>query len=211
LRTCSTIEIMITVGIDEVGRGSWAGPLVAGAVVLPSNWEDGPPKGEATEVRDLIKDSKKLTKSQREVSSQWIHAHALAIGIGWVEPAELDDIGLSAAVGLAMQRALEQIGAHFDEIIIDGNLNYFPDDERAKAIIKADNSVPAVSAASIVAKVARDSYMANVAHQRYPEYAFDRHVGYGTGLHQQMLKLYGVCDLHRKSFRPVQAILANAA
>jgi ribonuclease HII len=186
------------VGIDEVGRGSWAGPLVAGAVVL-------------AEPIDALADSKKLTKTQREKLAEQIQREALAIGLGWVEPTELDDIGLSAAVGLAMQRALEQISVDFDQIIVDGNLNYFPDDSRAKAIVKADDSVSCVSAASIVAKVARDSYMANVAHQRYPEYAFDRHVGYGTGLHQQMLKLYGVCDLHRKSFRPVQAILANAA
>lgn len=187
---------MITVGIDEVGRGSWAGPLVAGAVMLHS-----PIPG--------LADSKQLSKAQREKLATEVQARG-SVGLGWVEPAELDEIGLTAAVGLAMQRALEQITSDFDEIIIDGNLNYFPDDPRAKAVIKADASVPAVSAASIVAKVARDSYMANVAHLRYPEYAFDRHVGYGTSLHQQMLKLYGVCDLHRKSFRPVQAILADA-
>ncbi|MGH7241347.1 MAG: ribonuclease HII [Candidatus Saccharimonadales bacterium] len=188
---------MITVGIDEVGRGSWAGPVVAGAVVLAM-----PIAG--------LKDSKKLTKSQREALALEINMHAGAVGIGWVEAPEVDRIGLTAAVGLAMQRALEQISVSFDEVVIDGNLNYFPDDSRAKAVIKADDSVPAVSAASIVAKVARDSYMANVAHQKYPEYAFDKHVGYGTSLHQQMLKLYGVTELHRKSFRPVQAIMADS-
>ena len=187
---------MITVGLDEVGRGCWAGPVVAGAVVLRE-----PIAG--------LKDSKKLTKLKREELAADIQVQALAVGLGWVEAVELDQIGLSAAVGLAMQRALEQINVAFEQIIIDGNLNYFPHDVRAKAIIKADDSVPEVSAASIVAKVARDSYMANIAHKKYPEYAFDKHVGYGTSLHMQMLKLYGVSDLHRQSFRPIQAIMAN--
>jgi ribonuclease HII len=186
------------VGIDEVGRGSWAGPLVAGAVVLAEPIEG-------------LADSKKLTKSQREKLSRQIYSDALAVGLGWVEPSELDEIGLTAAVGLAMQRALKQIRVDFDEIIVDGNLNYFPDDSRAQAIIKADASIGAVSAASIVAKVARDKYMSNVAHAKYPEYAFDQHVGYGTSLHQQMLKLYGACELHRKSFRPVRALLEGVA
>lgn len=187
---------MITVGIDEVGRGSWAGPVVAGAVIL-----DTPILG--------LKDSKKLTKAQREALAWEIHTNARAVGLGWVDATELDEIGLTAAVGLAMQRALEHITLQYEEIIIDGNLNFFPNDARAKAVIKADDSVPAVSAASIVAKVARDSFMANVAHTKYPEYAFDKHVGYGTSVHQQMLKLYGATELHRKSFRPVRALMTN--
>lgn len=186
---------MVTVGIDEVGRGCWAGPVVAGAVILRQ-----PIIG--------LKDSKKLSKSQRERLAIRIHQEAGSVGLGWVEASELDEIGLSAAVGLAMQRAMEQISVHFDEVIIDGNFNYFPSDSRAKAIVKADDSEPCVSAASIVAKVARDSYMATVAHRKYPEYAFDSHVGYGTSLHHQMLRLYGISDLHRKSFRPIQAIMS---
>jgi ribonuclease HII len=158
-----------------------------------------------------LKDSKKLTKAQRDALAWEIQTNASAVGIGWVEASELDDIGLTAAVGLAMQRALAQIDVEYEEIIIDGNLNYFPDDTRAKAVIKADDSVPEVSAASIVAKVARDSYMANVAHKKYPEYAFDKHVGYGTSLHQQMLALYGATELHRKSFRPVRVLLRESS
>jgi ribonuclease HII len=185
---------MITVGIDEVGRGCWAGPLVAGAVIL-----DTPITG--------LKDSKKLTKTQREALALEINVQATAIGLGWVKPSELDQIGLSAAVGLAMQRAIAQITVPFDEIIIDGNINYFVEDPRAKAIIKADDSIDSVSAASIVAKVARDNYMTQIARE-YPEYSFEKHVGYGTSLHLQLLKLYGVSDLHRRSFRPIQAILS---
>jgi ribonuclease HII len=186
---------VITVGIDEVGRGSWAGPLVAGAVIISDDLQG-------------LADSKKLTKAQRQALDLQIRSQAQAYGIGWVDANEVDDYGLTAAVGLAMQRALAQIQIDFEEIIIDGAMNYFPDEPRAKAVIKADDSVAAVSAASIIAKVARDNYMANIAHSKYPEYAFDRHVGYGTSLHQQMLKSYGICDLHRKSFRPVQAIMA---
>jgi ribonuclease HII len=99
---------VITVGIDEVGRGSWAGPVVAGAVIL------------TTEI-DGLADSKKLTKAQREVLDLRIRALASAYGIGWVDATELDEIGLTAAVGLAMQRALDQIVIDFDEIIVDGN------------------------------------------------------------------------------------------
>jgi ribonuclease HII len=184
---------MITVGVDEVGRGCWAGPLVAGAVVLRE-----PISG--------LKDSKKLTKKRRELLAAQIHEQALAVGLGWVKPAELDEIGLTAAVRLAMERALEQITVRYDELIIDGNLNFFPENPRARAVIKADDSVPAVSAASIVAKVARDNYMAEVAAE-YPDYGFERHVGYGTALHLERLQLHGVSKLHRVSFKPVLALL----
>lgn len=186
---------MITVGIDEVGRGCWAGPLVAGAVILQT-----PITG--------LKDSKKLSKAQREKLAVLVHEQAVSVGVGWVTAAELDTVGISTAVKLAMERALAEINATFDEVIIDGNINYFPDDARAQAVIKADDSVPAVSAASIIAKVARDNYMREIAH-KYPEYAFEKHVGYGTSLHLQMLKLYGISDIHRKSFRPIQAIMAG--
>jgi ribonuclease HII len=188
---------MITVGIDEVGRGCWAGPVVAGAVVL------GQPLAG-------LKDSKQLTKKQRETLAASIQAQALAVGLGWVEALEVDDIGLTAAVGLAMSRALEQIMVAYDEIIIDGNFNFFPDNPKAKAVIKADASVPAVSAASIVAKVARDNFMAQVA-GKYPGYGFEQHVGYGTALHLEKLKLHGICNLHRRSFKPIQALVQLAA
>jgi len=184
---------MITVGIDEVGRGCWAGPLVAGAVIL-----DKPIDG--------LKDSKKLSKKQRQKLAAEIQIQALSIGLGWIQPAEIDELGLSAAVELAMRRALEQITAPYDEIIIDGNFNFLRDKPKARAFIKADDTVPAVSAASIVAKVARDNYMTGIA-QRYPDYGFSSHVGYGTALHLERLKLHGVCDLHRRSFKPIQAVL----
>ena len=184
---------MITVGIDEVGRGCWAGPLVAGAVILCQ-----PIQG--------LKDSKKLSKKQREKLAAEIQLQAVDIGLGWVQPDELDEVGLTAAVKLAMQRALEQITVTYDVIIIDGNLNFFPDDPKTKAIVRADDSVPAVSAASIAAKVARDNYMAEIA-AKYPDYGFKSHVGYGTALHLERLKLHGVSDLHRMSFKPIQSLI----
>ncbi|HVX57936.1 MAG TPA: ribonuclease HII [Candidatus Saccharimonadales bacterium] len=184
---------MISVGIDEVGRGCWAGPLVVGAVVLSHSLPG-------------LKDSKQLTKRQRALLAADIHAGAVASSLGWVTPAEIDEWGLTAAVRLAMQRALEQIAVTYDEIIIDGNLNFLADNPKARVLIKADATVPAVSAASIIAKVARDNYMAEIA-THYPDYGFDRHVGYGTALHLERLQLHGVSDLHRRSFKPVRALL----
>jgi len=126
--------------------------------------------------------------------------------MGWVEAAEIDSIGLTAAFGLAMQRALEQVAIDYDEIIIDGKINYLLENPKARAVIKADATVPAVSAASIIAKVARDKYMTEMA-ERFPEYGFERHVGYGTALHLENLRLHGVSVLHRRSFKPVSALL----
>jgi len=194
---------MITAGIDEVGRGCWAGPLVAGAVILPSklHLEDGPIE---------LRDSKKLSKKQREVAAQWIEATALAIGLGWVWPAEIDEHGVTWAVQTAMERAVAEIAAEYDEIIIDGNINYFANNPKAKAIVKADDSVPSVSAASIVAKVARDNYMAQLD-EKYQGYSFEKHVGYGTAAHIAALKSLGVSDIHRLSYKPIKALLGPAA
>ncbi|HSX36794.1 MAG TPA: ribonuclease HII [Patescibacteria group bacterium] len=184
---------MVTAGIDEVGRGCWAGPVVAGAVIL-----NNPIAG--------LKDSKKLSKKQRDKMAAEIQIQAVAIGLGWVQPFEIDEIGLTAAVGLAMQRALDQIKAEYDEIIIDGNYNFFPEDPKAKALAKADDLVPAVSAASIVAKVERDKYMSELQ-GHYANYQFGKHVGYGTALHLELLRKFGVSDVHRKSFKPVAALV----
>lgn len=186
---------MITVGVDEVGRGCWAGPVVAGAVILDSSIAG-------------LTDSKLLTKRRRHDLATVIKATAKAYGLGWVEASHVDQLGLTAAVRLAMQRALEQIGVAYDEVIIDGNLNFLADYEpKARSLIKADALVPAVSAASILAKVARDDYMSQTAHQKFPAYGFDQHVGYGTSLHLRQLKAHGVTELHRLSFKPVKALL----
>jgi ribonuclease HII len=191
---------MITVGIDEVGRGCWAGPLVAGAVILPASLD----------LKDsslVLRDSKKMTKQQRDVAAVFIHKNAVAVGLGWVWPAEIDSYGITWAVKVAMERAVAKIEVDYNEIVIDGNINYFPKDKRAKAIIKADDSVLSVSTASIVAKVARDTYMAELG-EKYAGYGFEKHVGYGTAVHIAALKLLGVSDIHRRSYKPIKALLA---
>ncbi len=186
------------IGIDEVGRGCWAGPLVAGAVVLHSHVAG-------------LDDSKKLTKLSRTRLATQISENA-DIGLGWVTPAEVDNLGLTAAVGLAMQRAFEQLsGIHgnFDsgtEVIIDGNYNFLPHISNSQAIIRADGTVPAVSAASIVAKVARDTFMQQLP-AKYDLWQFANHVGYGTALHQKLLYQHGVSDIHRRSYKPIQRLL----
>lgn len=183
----------LIIGLDEVGRGCWAGPLVAGAVLLQ-------------QPIDGLKDSKQLSRRQRECLEVIIYEQAASTGLGWVSPTEVDDLGLTVAVGLAMQRAMAQIKADYDEIIIDGNLNFLKSDPKSRALIKADASVPAVSAASIIAKVARDRYMQTIASQ-YPQFGFERHVGYGTAEHLLALKTFGITPEHRQSYRPIRLIM----
>jgi ribonuclease HII len=189
----------LAVGIDEVGRGPWAGPLVVGAVML----------GDA--VIEGLTDSKKLSKAKREQLAADIIAHAAAYGLGWVEPAELDAIGLSEALRLATRRAVEQITVSYHEIIIDGTVNFLEGTGKGPYVTtmkKADLLIASVSAASIIAKVARDDYMADQA-ELYPDYGFEDHVGYGTAKHRKAIETYGVTPLHRSSFAPIAALLGQ--
>ncbi len=183
------------VGIDEVGRGSWAGPLL----VVAARAKTALPSG--------LADSKKLTKNQRELLVTPI-MKTCDLGEGWVQPEEIDQIGLAAAMRLGVSRALIAIGVTTDEpIIMDGRVNYCPKEfTKVKTVIGADDSQPIVSAASIYAKVIRDKHMTRLA-QIYPSYHFDKHVGYGTKLHLAMLKKYGISRLHRRSFQPVKALI----
>lgn len=184
------------VGVDEVGRGCWAGPLVAGAVIL-----DKPIRG--------LKDSKKLTKAEREKFDIRIRQRARAIGLGWVSSVEIDALGMTQAVRLAMQRAMAEIHEPFDRIIIDGNYNFLADMHGSQTLVKADDKIPAVSAASIVAKVARDRWMSTEAASNFPHYEFETHVGYGTPRHRLLIKTHGVCELHRRLFAPIQSRVAE--
>jgi ribonuclease HII len=183
------------VGIDEVGRGAWAGPMVVGAVVL------------GKEIPGLT-DSKKLTAKKRQQLSREIRESAASIGLGWVSASKIDEIGLSAALTLATQRALAEITVDYEQIIIDGTIDFIQD-SRVTTLAKADLLVPSVSAASIIAKVARDYYMATKAHKRYPDYGFAAHVGYGTAAHRAALATHGVTDIHRKSFAPIRTLLGE--
>lgn len=186
-------------GIDEVGRGPWAGPLVIGAVVFGDGVIEG------------LTDSKKLTKKRREELNIVIRRQASGFGLGWVSAAEIDEIGLSAALVLATKRAVEQINVPYHEIIIDGTINFLSDTSKAQYVTtlkKADLLIPSVSAASIIAKVARDNYMTQQA-EIYPEYMFESHVGYGTAVHREAIDKFGVTPLHRLSFAPLAKYRLN--
>lgn len=180
------------IGIDEVGRGAWAGPLVVGAVLLRK-----PITG--------LKDSKQLTKVQRQKLDYLIRQSAEYMGLGWVGPAEVDSLGLTKALTLACKRAIEHAPAGYD-IVIDGNINFLKDVPRTSSLIKGDQLIPSIAAASIVAKVARDEYMSKLS-EKYPGYGFAEHVGYGTAKHSYALNEIGVSNIHRLSFKPVQAVL----
>jgi len=180
-------------GIDEVGRGPWAGPLVIGAVVLGGATIDG------------LTDSKKLSKKRREELDELIRAQATGYGLGWVHADEIDEVGLSEALRRATIRAVEQVSAPYHEIIIDGTINFLADTTKGGYVTtmkKADLLVPSVSAASIIAKVARDAYMTE-QDALYHGYKFASHVGYGTAAHRAAIEKYGVTPLHRLSFAPL--------
>lgn len=204
----------IILGIDEVGRGPWAGPLVVGAVVLGPDFSN--PESSTYPTWQALADSKKLTAKKRTQLSQTILKSAAATGIGWVSAAEIDQYGLSASLKLATRRAVKQILAtktQFDLIIIDGTINFLsntPLADRVTTLKKADSLVKPVSAASIIAKVARDQYMTDLA-ATYPEYGFESHVGYGTLKHREVIQKYGICPEHRLSFRPIKEFSAQSA
>ena len=187
-------------GVDEAGRGPLVGSVVAGAVVLdPENPIEG------------LKDSKKLTAARREFLYEQIMVKAKAWGVGEASPTEIDNINILQATMLAMRRAIDDLSSRLgtwpDKALIDGNR--CPDlPIAAVAIIKGDTKEPAISAASIVAKVTRDRQM-QLLHERHPQYGFAQHMGYPTEAHFAALKEFGVCEEHRRSFSPVRKVLEN--
>ena len=188
-------------GVDEAGRGPLVGAVVAGAVVLdPLNPISG------------LKDSKRLTPARREALYAEIVLKAKAWGVGEASPLEIDQINILQATMLAMQRAVDDLCARLgrlpDKALIDGNrCPRLP--IPAEAIVKGDSKEPAISAASIVAKVTRDRQMEGL-HARYPDYGFLQHMGYPTPVHLAALRQYGACPEHRRSFSPVRAVLDQA-
>lgn len=193
---------LITIGIDEVGRGPLAGPLCVAAVALDMN-----------QSYEGLADSKKLTPRKRERESVYIKQQALGIGIGWVDARDLDQLGMVAALKLAARRAYDQlpldIQSRAQQIIIDGDIAML-NDPRVITVIKGDDKVQAVSAASIVAKVARDSYMKRLG-RLFPGYGLEKHMGYGTAAHMAALRELGpVAGVHRASFRPVGELMGRS-
>lgn len=188
------IKTGLIAGVDEAGRGPLAGPVVAAAVILdPKNPIEG------------LTDSKKLTEKKREALFTQIIDKALAYGIARATPEEIDSINILQATLLAMQRAVQLLAYRPSEIIVDGNrcpLVSMP----ARAIIKGDLTEPAISAASILAKVSRDRVMLYYD-ERYPGYGLAGHKGYPTKAHCAALEALGVTQIHRKSFGPVKRII----
>lgn len=179
-------------GIDELGRGCLAGPVVAAAVIL----------GEEIDI-PLLRDSKMLSKKQRDKTVIEIKQQSKAIGIGWVSAAAVDQFGLSWAVKESGIRALQNLGEQVDFVVLDGNQNYLKDTQyRSEAYIGADATESCVAAASIIAKCARDNYMELVA-LAHPGYGFESNVGYGTAKHKSAISELGITPLHRQSFAGV--------
>lgn len=178
-------------GVDEAGRGPWAGPVCAGAVILDPRH---PVAG--------LNDSKKLTEKKRQLLEVEIKQYALAWGIGWASAEEIDEMNIRQATHLAMRRAVGALALAPSEIQIDGN--DVPKDLPcpASAIIKGDGKVAEISAASILAKTARDRLMVELD-ALHPLYGFARHKGYGAKAHSDALAEYGPCAIHRMSYKPV--------
>ncbi|MGH8765776.1 MAG: ribonuclease HII [Burkholderiales bacterium] len=181
-------------GVDEAGRGPLAGPVYAAAVILDP---DNPIEG--------LKDSKLLSASRRELLGELVHRRAIAFAIAHATVEEIDRINILQATMLAMQRAVQALRIEPDEAWIDGNR--CPKLAcRARAIVQGDRLHPAISAASILAKTARDAEMMRL-HRRYPQYGLDRHKGYPTEEHLALLKRFGPSEIHRRSFAPVRRAL----
>jgi len=187
-------------GVDEAGRGPLVGSVVAGAVVLDPNQ---PIMG--------LRDSKKLSPARREKLYAEIMQKARAWGVGQASPGEIDTLNILQATMLAMRRAIEALSERLGEwpskALIDGNrCPILP--IASEAIIKGDAKEPAISAASIIAKVTRDQQM-QVLHTQYPQYGFNQHMGYPTEAHMQALKQYGPCEEHRRTFSPVRDLIGG--
>ena len=178
-------------GVDEAGRGPLAGEVFAACVVLDASRPIGG-----------LADSKQLTARQRERLDRQIREDALGWAVASATVEEIDRLNILQATLLAMQRALEALPLAPTEVLVDG-LHCPRSPWPARAIVQGDATVPAISAASILAKCARDAAMLEM-HQRYPQYRFDRHKGYGTPEHLSALRRFGPCDLHRQSFGPVR-------
>lgn len=182
-----SLGLRLICGVDEAGRGPLAGPVCAAAVILP----------EHLQIPGLT-DSKKLTDKKRRELFPIIQEQAVAYGIGLASEAEIDEINILQATFLAMRRALDQLSVRPEIALIDGNREKdfgLP----VKTVVRGDSLSANIAAASILAKVTRDNIMVELA-EKYPEYGFEIHKGYGTKAHYEALRTYGPCDIHRKTF-----------
>lgn len=188
---------LLVAGLDEVGRGAWAGPLTVGVAVL-----------DLTAVPPGLRDSKLLTPQRRAELDRQVRDHA-EVATGEVPHDELDEVGLAAALRLAAQRAVETLRRRPDVVLIDGNVDLLAGlGYRTEVLIGGDDRSASIAAASIVAKVHRDAWMVDQA-PRHPPYSFETNKGYATEHHRRVLAARGPCELHRRSWRPIQALLGG--
>ena len=177
----------IICGVDEAGRGPLAGPVFAAAAVLPPNL-----------MIDGLNDSKKLSEKKREILYDEIKSLAVACNVAFATEREIDEINILNATFLAMKRAITGLNLQPEAVLVDGNRS--PDlNVPTQTIVKGDSLSASIAAASILAKVERDRLMKNLS-KKYPEYNFEKHKGYGTKMHIDLIKKYGPCEIHRKSF-----------
>lgn len=192
------MEFVWVCGVDEAGRGPLAGPVSAAAVILdPAHPIAG------------LADSKKLSEKKRDLLAPQIREHALAWSIAYASVKEIDELNILQATLLAMRRAVMSLVIRPQQVLVDGL--YCPQTGiSSQAIIKGDSKVAAISAASILAKTARDALMLDL-HAQYPQYGFAAHKGYPTAAHIAALRAHGVSDVHRRSFKPVRDVLLARA
>ena len=186
-----------SIGIDEVGRGCLAGPVVAAAVVLPKNFE-----------KFILKDSKKLSFKQRQEAFKKIRKDSV-YALGIVSEVQIDKINILNATFQAMNKALKQI-ENFKrfKVFVDGPYSFDKSNKNIVPIVGGDTKIPSIMAASIVAKCFRDNYMMKIS-KNYPSYKWEKNFGYGTKEHLKNITKHGVCKHHRKSFSPIHNILSN--
>ena len=177
----------VVCGVDEAGRGPLAGPVFAAAVILPENYS-----------HEILNDSKKLSEKKRDLVYDDIIRDAICWSVGIADEKEIDEINILNVTFLAMKRAVDGLKIKPDLAYIDGN-QYPKTGVKEITIVKGDGKCMSVAAASIIAKVSRDRFMLEIA-EKYPEYQFSKHKGYGTKLHYEMIEKYGVSPVHRRTF-----------
>lgn len=192
--------IKYVVGIDEAGRGPLAGPVCAGAVMIDEN----------TMLSEFVRDSKKMSEKRRDEAFEYIKGNCIGWGVKMVSEKVIDSKGITEAVRIAMWGALKElekmIGRKVQYLIVDGNNVADLFGYKMEKIKGGDLAHYSISAASILAKVTRDTYMKEMS-ERYPKYGFDMHMGYGTKVHIEAIKKYGPCEIHRRSFSPIKELV----
>lgn len=186
-------------GVDEAGRGPLAGPVFAAAVILPAGFDHG-----------RINDSKQLSPEEREELFELIVSSVSNCSVSFADNKEIDRTNILKATFRSMRQAIEGLCQRADYVLVDGKLKIRDLDIEQKAIVKGDGSSASIAAASIIAKVSRDRYMTRMA-ERYPQYGFDKHKGYGTEEHIAAIAKYGPCEIHRMSFEPIKSLASGTA